>query len=565
MYLKSLKIINLRNNETIRSVTFHSGVNLIVDTENSEKHNKVGKTTFLRLIDIALGSQERDKLYYDESTNSKNLELENYIDVNKSAIELEVVDNLEFVKEEYLFKVELFKKGKYYINGTRCSQTKYRTELNKIFFDKDKKPTFRELIKSFVRISMNGDNNNFLKTLPKSSNSKFRAVYDFLFNVPSSGINETRGELSKNIKSVKNAQKEFKRVNNTQDTQSIREEVKNLEKKREAIDSKIQDIVHSKNFEEMNVTFSEIRKSYSNVVSEISQKEYRIKINNDYIRRIKDELALTLDANLISDFRSEIQKIFPKLDKSYEDLVAFNDQLFKNKIEFLNSINEELEKELSVLIAERDSLSNKNKELSSVITNSTLKDYNRLSKESVELSQQIASQSQILHSLENFQKENEGLESHLQKLNEELDKLTNIYEEKIKMFNNFFTKYAKEISGEEPYISYDSKPSEFPIVMRHINGISTGTKKTLIAAYDLAYQSFAKEEKKKIPNFVVHDVMENIEGGNLKNTFNIANNIDTQYIVAILKEKLDSSNITQDEQNKMKIISLSMNSRLFRS
>lgn len=565
MYLKSLKIINLRNNETIRSVTFHSGVNLIVDTENSEKHNKVGKTTFLRLIDIALGSQERDKLYYDESTNSKNLELENYIDVNKSAIELEVVDNLEFIKEEYLFKVELFKKGKYYINGTRCSQTKYRTELNKIFFDKDKKPTFRELIKSFVRISMNGDNNNFLKTLPKSSNSKFRAVYDFLFNVPSSGINETRGELSKNIKSVKNAQKEFKRVNNTQDTQSIREEVRNLEKKREAIDSKIQDIVHSKNFEEMNVTFSEIRKSYSNVVSEISQKEYRIKINNDYIRRIEDELALTLDANLISDFRSEIQKIFPKLDKSYEDLVAFNDQLFKNKIEFLNSINEELEKELSVLIAERDSLSNKNKELSSVITNSTLKDYNRLSKESIELSQQIASQSQILHSLENFQKENEGLESHLQKLNEELDKLTNIYEEKIKMFNNFFTKYAKEISGEEPYISYDSKPSEFPIVMRHINGISTGTKKTLIAAYDLAYQSFAKEEKKKIPNFVVHDVMENIEGGNLKNTFNIANNIDTQYIVAILKEKLDSSNITQDEQNKMKIISLSMNSRLFRS
>lgn len=565
MYLKSLKIINLRNNETIRSVTFHSGVNLIVDTENSEKHNKVGKTTFLRLIDIALGSQERGKLYYDESTNSKNLDLENYIDVNKSAIELEVVDNLEFIKEEYLFKVELFKKGKYYINGTRCSQTKYRTKLNKIFFDKDKKPTFRELIKSFVRISMNGDNNNFLKTLPKSSNSKFRAIYDFLFNVPSSGINETRGELSKNIKSVKNAQKEFKRVNNTQDTQSIREEVRNLEKKREAIDSKIQDIVHSKNFEEMNVTFSEIRKSYSNVVSEISQKEYRIKINNDYIRRIKDELALTLDANLISDFRSEIQKIFPKLDKSYEDLVAFNDQLFKNKIEFLNSINEELEKELSVLIAEKDSLSNKNKELSSVITNSTLKDYNRLSKESVELSQQIASQSQILHSLENFQKENEGLESHLQKLNKELDKLTNIYEEKIKMFNNFFTKYAKEISGEEPYISYDSKPSEFPIVMRHINGISTGTKKTLIAAYDLAYQSFAKEEKKKIPNFVVHDVMENIEGGNLKNTFNIANNIDTQYIVAILKEKLDSSNITQDEQNKMKIISLSMNSRLFRS
>ncbi|MFR2393210.1 DUF2326 domain-containing protein [Varibaculum cambriense] len=65
------------------------------------------------------------------------------------------------------------------------------------------------------------------------------------------------------------------------------------------------------------------------------------------------------------------------------------------------------------------------------------------------------------------------------------------------------------------------------------------------------------------PNFVVHDVVENVEGEDLHTIVNAANSIDAQYIVAVLKEKLDSSHITDNEQLKMQILQLAEDDKLF--
>ena len=82
MYIKALQLIQ-KDNEVIRKVNFHSGINFVVDEEKSSIHNHVGKTTFLKLIDIALGSKDKAFLYTDAQTNTKNVELENLIDNNK--------------------------------------------------------------------------------------------------------------------------------------------------------------------------------------------------------------------------------------------------------------------------------------------------------------------------------------------------------------------------------------------------------------------------------------------------------------------------------------------------
>lgn len=50
MFIKSLRIRKTTTDEIIREVLFHKGANLIVDTEDSESHNRVGKTTFLKLL-----------------------------------------------------------------------------------------------------------------------------------------------------------------------------------------------------------------------------------------------------------------------------------------------------------------------------------------------------------------------------------------------------------------------------------------------------------------------------------------------------------------------------------
>ena len=61
----------------------------------------------------------------------------------------------------------------------------------------------------------------------------------------------------------------------------------------------------------------------------------------------------------------------------------------------------------------------------------------------------------------------------------------------------------------------------------------------------------------------MHDVVENVEGEDLRTIVNAANGIDAQYIVAVLKEKLDSSNIPEDEQSALQILQLSEDDKLF--
>lgn len=85
----------------------------------------------------------------------------------------------------------------------------------------------------------------------------------------------------------------------------------------------------------------------------------------------------------------------------------------------------------------------------------------------------------------------------------------------------------------------------------------------MIAAYDLAYQAFARSKNRSVPEFVVHDVVENVEGMDLKATLREANTQPSQYIVATLKEKLDSSEISERDQEMMTVLTLSQEDKLF--
>lgn len=101
------------------------------------------------------------------------------------------------------------------------------------------------------------------------------------------------------------------------------------------------------------------------------------------------------------------------------------------------------------------------------------------------------------------------------------------------------------------------------MTITEISGSSTGTRESLIAAYDLAYQHFAIANLIHTPRFVVHGVVENVEGDDLRTIVNVANGIDAQYTVAVLKEKLDSAQISEGEQAELQILQLANNDKLF--
>ena len=186
MFIKSLQIVDTLHNKILRNVNFHTGANFIVDTEDSESHNKVGKTTFLRLIDVAMGAKNKKLIYTDADTNTETTELRKFIESNKVAVELVLTDNLklEQARKNYLLHVDLFPNGRYYINGQKLKQKDYYAELNKLLFANEANiPTFRELIGSFVRVKVGGDNNAFLKFLPYNNTTEYRSVYNFLFKI----------------------------------------------------------------------------------------------------------------------------------------------------------------------------------------------------------------------------------------------------------------------------------------------------------------------------------------------------------------------------------------------
>ena len=92
--------------------------------------------------------------------------------------------------------------------------------------------------------------------------------------------------------------------------------------------------------------------------------------------------------------------------------------------------------------------------------------------------------------------------------------------------------------------------------------LGTGKKKAVIVAYDLAYMQYSIKVGINVPQFVIHDKMENTHINQLKTIFQICNEIDGQYIIPILRERIDK--IDQDYIDKAKILELSTDDKFFK-
>ncbi|MCC9694356.1 DUF2326 domain-containing protein, partial [Streptococcus agalactiae] len=113
-------------------------------------------------------------------------------------------------------------------------------------------------------------------------------------------------------------------------------------------------------------------------------------------------------------------------------------------------------------------------------------------------------------------------------------------------FNDFFADFSGK-TNSEPFMLYQTD-SGFPFGIDYVKrGLSTGTRKSIISAFDLAYQKFTNKINKNVPNFIIHDVIETIDYKALKAIVNIVNNTECQYIVAVLKEKITDKDFIRDE------------------
>lgn len=561
MFIKRLIIKEtIPAEKIIREIPFAKGMNFIVDAgKDQEKGNSVGKTTILKLIDICLGAKHRKFVYYDDETKQTNEKLKNYIIGNKINVELMIADSFdEENSTEYILSVDLYPRGKRYINGAEKNQNDYWQQLNVILFSNiANSPTFRQLINMFVRIDQRADNNKFLKFLDRTNDATYENIYSYLFELQdqevSNYILDLRKEIAEKNKEIKN----FMSISNFKSIDSINQKISLLEATIDELNDQMGTLVNSRKFKENEEKISEIKIEYANYKDRIDELLFKRKRITEILTDAEQEINNGIDKEVLRNLYNSTQEALGKLHKEFEDLVKFNDELVHNKIRYFNSQLEKLDEKIVFLKESKKQLFDKHKNIIMLIEENKIDQYTLLQNKLAEYNEELGSNKSI-RSTYNI------LENRVAELLKDLDKIeggADVKEDALTVFNKYFSQYSEKTNGE-PFMLYKTGEG-FPFGIDHVKkGLSTGTRKSIITAFDLAYQQLAKDLEKKVPNFIVHDVIETIDKVALNAIINIVNSIECQYIVAVLKEKIQGNELLKSSNI---IVTLSENDRPFKN
>lgn len=540
----------------IRDIKFNlKGLNLIVD-EGKTRGNGVGKTTFLRLIDIAFGAKDRKALYVDPETSSVNDALKNYIEQAKVFIEVTIID--EITNVETVLIVELFQKGIRKINGTKYNYDGYKSKLNEIIFQNTEEvPTFRNLIGKFIRVNMNGDNNRFLYFNDEHcTNAGYQNIYNYLFRFKNTEIENIILTLRESIRSLEN---QFKMVKQSLKYDGLNE-----------IDAKI-DVVMSKvkYLESKQATYinekivlneekiMQNRKEYSLLNRECEKILFDIKILEENIQKESSE-SHKVDMNSLKEFYDDVNFNLSNLNKKFEELVAFNKELNKNQINTYNKLLQSKKEKLSEINTKKEEFYNNNREYMFLIENGSLEEYlnlqDNLNSYQTSLGECYSARDIYTEYINKIEKAQVYLDEQLEK-----NKVNNV-KENLKEFNTIFTSYSKQTVNAEYFLHYNE--TGFPLSISNVDGsFSTGTRKSAIIAFDLAYIQYSRKLKIHCPKFVVHDVLENIHQNDFYQTIELIKKQNFQYIAAILRQSITMHNNINEETDIL--LTLSEDEKLF--
>lgn len=536
MYIRRLTLKETSPSEKIiREINFKLGLNLIVDAgKNQEKSNSVGKTTILKLIDIALGARERKYIYFNEETKKSNEKLKNYIIDSKVQVVLEVAKSFTDCTDCQELAVDLFPNGKRYINGGSVSISDYTRHLNFIFFSNSQdKPTFRQLIKMFVRIDQKADNDKFLKFLTRTSDKVYNNVYSYLFNLQEQELANDILAYKEKIGEKEKELKNYMKSSNFDSIDIITQKINLLEKRVEDINYQIDILIDSQKFKENENKISEIRIEYAQIKYNLDKLYFQKERIKDIIERTEIDRNNLVSEEILETLYKEVSCLTDKLDKEFKDLIKFNTELVENKLNYFNYQLEKKECQIKQLEINKNRLFSSYKNITMLVEDNKIEEYTVLKND-------LANYLEELGKNKNISETYCFLLKSLHRLKEELRTLEESSEssyEMISIFNEFFSDFSRKTNGQS-FMLYKTDGA-FPFGINHVNGVlSTGTRKSIITAFDLAYQKFAKKINKNVPNFVIHDVIETIDYQAFKAIADIVSGIECQYIVAVLKEKI---------------------------
>ncbi len=565
MFLKQVIIQN--KGSIVRDISFHKGINLIVDETpvNSSQQttgNNVGKTTVLRLVDYCFGADGKN-IYQDTEFNKQaNTTIENFLKENEIIITVVLVDTLDSaakhtvtIRKNFLPRTKKLQE----INGENITNNKdFEKALKKEIFNSEvDNPTFRQIISKNIRDEKN-KMINIVKVLNSFASSEvYEALYLFWLGI-STDSHKEKERLSLDKKKEEGFQKRLKKEG----------ELSLIEQQLILVNGKIEELNQRKSRFNLNQNYSsdidklnEIKFKLNRNATELS----RLEIRKDLINESKEDLEqeyTQIDTTQIKSLYEKAKSLISTIQVSFEDTVKFHNDLISEKLEYITKELPEIEQQIRKVKSEITILRNAEDKLTETLNKSALVE--DFEKTILELNKQFERKGNLeeqkrlwLYSQEKLSQIDENLNA----INQGISSKDSQIQNRITEFNKYFSVMSNRLYGETYLLSSQKNEKGYELIVTNLEGNpSTGKKKGQIAAFDFAYIEFADKLDIECLHFIMHDQLETIHDNQLNTIVEVANSINGQYIVPILRDKIPSNIDISD----FEVLSLSQDNKLFK-
>ncbi len=562
MFLKSLTIHN--DDVLIREILFHKGINLIVDETKSkdktESGNSVGKTTVLRLIDFCLDGSGSN-IYIDPEFKNTNKKIETFLKEHNILITLILIKDLDNNNSKTITIERNFlsyKKKVQKVNGETLSNDDFSSILKELIFDStEKQPTLKQLKSKNIRDEKNKLTQT-IRVLPQNVTTDviYESLHLFWFGID---IDSSKDKLVRDKNIEEKLQTRLRKESNlSQINQSliiINKQIEVLNKKKELFN--------------LNEKYEEELQSLNNIksnINKISTNLSRLELRKELILESKVDFekdVTSINIEQIKRMYEKAKSFIPNIQRTFEETVSFHNQMIQQKAAYITEELPTLELEINQLKRELNSFIIQEKSISESLNKSG----------AIEDLQLIINELNLYYEKKGNFEEQKRLwgksNDNLKLLNAKLDKISesilskdDLIQQRIIEFNSYFSDISSRLDGVHSLLSADPEDGMYKFKIDNIEGNpGTGSKKSQMASFDLAYIKFADTFSIPCLHFILQDQIENVHSNQISNLLTeIVNEVNCQYVLPVLRDKLPSNiDITPFE-----ILSLSQSDKLFR-
>jgi len=565
MFLKQLIIQN--KSTIIRDIRFHKGINLIVDETpvNSSQQttgNNVGKTTVLRLVDYCFGADGKNIYQDTEFKKQPNTIIEKFLKDNEIIITVVLVDTLDCVAgHQITIRKNFLSRNKKLqeINEDNITENKeFDKKLKELIFKSEvDKPTFKQIISKNIR-----DEKNKMANIVKVLNSftrteEYEALYLFWLGIDTDSHNQ-KELLSKEKTKEENFQKRLKKDG----------ELSLIEQQLTFLDGKIRELNQRKSNFNLNENYSadidklnEIKSKLNRNATELSRLEIRKELINESKEDLEQEYT-QIDTTQIKSLYEKAKSLISNIQVSFEDTVKFHNDLISEKLEYITKELPEIEQQIRKVKSEIIVLRKNEDILTETLNKSALVE--DFEKTILELNKQFERKGNLEEQKRLWlysQAKLAEIDKSLNKINQGILSKDDQIQNRITEFNKYFSVMSNRLYAETYLLSSQKNEKGYELIVTNLEGNpSTGKKKGQIAAFDFAYIEFADKLGIECLHFIMHDQLETIHDNQLNTIVEVANSINGQYIVPILRDKIPS-NI---DISGFEVLSLSQEDKLFK-